>query len=212
MNLKGVIYKTTNLINGKIYIGQYSGNNKNYLGSGKVLKRAIEKYGRDNFVREILEECDSILLDERETYWIQKLNSFDKKIGYNMTDTGRASFKGKQHSEETKKILSLQKMGEKNPRFGIPLSDEQKASFTSKGLERTNTWRANLSKSKLGDRNPAYGKEAHNKGIPMSEEAKLKMREAAILREKLKCPHCDKICSISHAKRYHFDNCKFKTN
>ena len=37
------IYLTTNLINGKIYVGQYTGNNKNYIGSGKILKLSIKK-------------------------------------------------------------------------------------------------------------------------------------------------------------------------
>ena len=43
-----VIYKTTNMINGKIYIGQDIKNNPKYLGSGKILKLSIRKYGRFN--------------------------------------------------------------------------------------------------------------------------------------------------------------------
>jgi hypothetical protein len=49
-----VIYKTTNLINGKIYIGQDSNDNKNYLGSGLKLKRAIKKYSKENFIKEVI--------------------------------------------------------------------------------------------------------------------------------------------------------------
>ena len=71
----GFIYITTNLINGKRYIGQKKydkeGTWKNYLGSGTYLKRAIEKYGKDNFSKEIVEECESKeKLDEREIYLI----------------------------------------------------------------------------------------------------------------------------------------------
>ena len=44
-----VIYKTTNLINGKIYIGKDSNNNEHYIGSGVKLLKAIKKYGRSNF-------------------------------------------------------------------------------------------------------------------------------------------------------------------
>ena len=51
-----IIYKTTNIVNNKIYIGLHSTNNleDGYIGSGKVLKQAIKKYGKDKFSREVL--------------------------------------------------------------------------------------------------------------------------------------------------------------
>jgi hypothetical protein len=74
-----IIYKTTNLINGKIYIGQTKHpDNKRYLGSGTYIKKSIKKYGRQNFLRETLEVCNTQQeLNERELYWINKLNSTD---------------------------------------------------------------------------------------------------------------------------------------
>jgi hypothetical protein len=46
----GYIYKTTNLINGKIYIGQHKGClSSHYIGSGKLIRWAINKYGKRNF-------------------------------------------------------------------------------------------------------------------------------------------------------------------
>ena len=78
-----IIYKTTNLINGKIYIGKDKHNNDKYLGSGKILKQAIVKYGKDNFVKEVIEECENEKTWlEREVYWINYFNSI--KEGYNI--------------------------------------------------------------------------------------------------------------------------------
>jgi hypothetical protein len=84
-----IIYKTTNLVNGKIYIGKDTKNDPTYLGSGMLLHKAIQKYGLDFFIKEILEECnDQILLAEQEKYWIAKFNATDRKVGYNITDGG----------------------------------------------------------------------------------------------------------------------------
>ena len=54
-----IIYKTTNTINGKYYVGVTNGNKPSYLGSGRVLKDAIKEYGKENFVRETLEVFDT---------------------------------------------------------------------------------------------------------------------------------------------------------
>lgn len=84
-----IIYKTTNLVNGKIYVGQDSKNNPEYLGSGIKLRRAISKYGKHNFKKEVLEECMGFeQLNSREIFWINELKSTDNKIGYNLTEGG----------------------------------------------------------------------------------------------------------------------------
>lgn len=56
-----IVYKTTNLVNNKIYVGIHSTNDLNdgYLGSGRNLRQDIEKYGEENFKREVLYECSS---------------------------------------------------------------------------------------------------------------------------------------------------------
>ena len=58
----GYIYKTTNKLNGKIYVGQHKHENfdKHYIGSGVLLQEAIERFGADNFTCEIIEACDSL--------------------------------------------------------------------------------------------------------------------------------------------------------
>lgn len=87
------IYKTTNLVNGKIYIGLHTKNDPNYIGSGTAFKKALKKFGTINFKREILENCKTIAeLIEREMFWIEKYNSTNPKIGYNIrfTKKGKA--------------------------------------------------------------------------------------------------------------------------
>lgn len=90
-NMYGYIYKTTNLINNKIYVGQHTACkfDNSYFGSGKILKKAISKYGIDNFKCELLEECESLYqLNEKEIYWIKELNCLNPNIGYNIANGG----------------------------------------------------------------------------------------------------------------------------
>ena len=78
-----IIYKTTNLINNKIYIGKTTRKSLLYYGSGIVLNQSIKKYGKENFKREIIEQCDTFeQLNERERFWILELKSYDPNIGY----------------------------------------------------------------------------------------------------------------------------------
>jgi hypothetical protein len=87
--MKHTIYKTENLINGKFYIGCHSTEDINdpYLGSGKLLKKAIYKYGRKNFKKEILyvfPSREEALLKETEIVtpeFIKKDNNYNLKSG-----------------------------------------------------------------------------------------------------------------------------------
>ena len=84
-----VIYKTTNLVNGKIYIGKDAKNRSTYFGSGTILKQAIKKYGVENFKKEILEVCENLkVLAEKEIYWIEKFDARNSSIGYNIAKGG----------------------------------------------------------------------------------------------------------------------------
>ena len=113
----GYIYKITNNINGKIYVGQHKSStvDKKYWGSGKLIKYAILKEGIQNFTREILEWCnDKQHLDEREIYWISELNSENRQIGYNLTYGGEGATPGRKLSEEHKKKKYLMLVKEIN--------------------------------------------------------------------------------------------------
>lgn len=104
----GYIYKTTNLIDGKIYIGQHKYDkeelDKKYIGSGVILNRAIKKYGIKNFKCEIIEFCPNLkILDEREIYWISYYDSI--QTGYNILEGGKGTL-NYHHTDQTKQIIS----------------------------------------------------------------------------------------------------------
>lgn len=109
----GYIYKTINLINNKIYIGQkhsqiFLGNK--YLGSGLHLKQAIKKYGKQNFIVELLCFCATKAeLDQAEKYYIKLYNSTNSTIGYNISLGGYGpefgGFNGKHHTTATKEKI-----------------------------------------------------------------------------------------------------------
>ena len=85
------IYKIINKINNKIYIGQDSNDIISYYGGGVLIKKAIQKYGKENFIKEILETCSTKEeLCEKEQYWISYYNSTNLKIGYNITGGGNS--------------------------------------------------------------------------------------------------------------------------
>ena len=105
----GYIYKTTNLINGKIYIGQKKADHflgPDYLGSGFLLHKAINKYKKENFKVEILCECsDKLDLDAKERFYISLYNSQSPEIGYNIVEGGQGGhymLAEKHHSEKAK--------------------------------------------------------------------------------------------------------------
>ncbi len=127
-----IIYKTTNKVNGKFYVGKDERNEPTYLGSGLILNRAIEKYGKENFEKEIIETCSNKKeLSEREIFWISELSA--TTVGYNIALGGAGGdtysrnpnlpkiiekftgennhFYGKTHSDETKKKIGLNKLG-----------------------------------------------------------------------------------------------------
>jgi group I intron endonuclease len=85
------IYKTTNTINGKFYIGKHQTKDLNdgYIGSGKLLKRAINKYGLDNFHTEILHVCES----EKQMNILEKILVVpDPELNYNLCSGGHGGF------------------------------------------------------------------------------------------------------------------------
>ena len=88
------IYKTTNLLNGKYYVGMHSTNNLNdgYIGSGDRLRKSIKKYGKENFKFEIIEflpDRPSLIIRERELITEELLND---KMCMNMCFGGSGGY------------------------------------------------------------------------------------------------------------------------
>lgn len=144
MDKKIGIYKITNNINQKIYIGQSIDIFKRWKNEiikppNEYLKNSFKKYGVENFSFDILEECSEEELDDKEKYYISLFNSTNKNIGYNITFGGTGGkmpsdiiekmkktkakngytkyWQGKKLPIEMKKKISNSLKEEKNPNF-----------------------------------------------------------------------------------------------
>jgi len=134
MNIEvyGVIYKITNNIDNKVYIGQTSGSfNYRYSGSNwwkhtnnKHLKSSALKYGEKNFSINIKFDVafSKEELDEKETYWIKYYNATNNKFGYNLKDGGA---NGKPNAETLARMTKINRkrglMARGIPRPGVGL-------------------------------------------------------------------------------------------
>lgn len=131
MEAYGFVYETTNKINGMKYIGKciYERQNdwEKYLGSGVYLKRAIKKYGKENFVKVILEEAysDDELRKLEEDY-IKRFDAVDSPQYYNikMTSMGGDCFSHNPRKEEIRQMRVQQMSGEGNHQYGKPKTEK----------------------------------------------------------------------------------------
>lgn len=156
-----IIYKTTNSINGKIYIGKDKNEDPTYFGSGLLLRQAIQKYGKSNFKKEVLEKCKTEKhLCEQEKYWIKLLGSSTRGIGYNISEGGSGgdTFSGQPENKKTilrEKFKHLYNTVIKNtPKFK---TRGTKISRSKRGVLLSDSHKKSLSLAHLG-------KIPHNKG------------------------------------------------
>lgn len=184
---KYCIYKVTNSINNKSYIGQTKNlverlNDHIYseYHGALLLHRAIKKYGIENFVVTIIAQTnDKTELDDFEISWIQESNTLSPS-GYNLAEGGSRppSRKGKRHTDETLRRLSQLGSGENNAFYGKVHTDDAKDKMRKRKLGVL-----------VGEQNPFYGKQHSsdvkelisktNKGRKHSPEALLKIQEAS---------------------------------
>lgn len=131
--MRYTIYQITNLINNKIYVGKHQtiDPNDNYFGSGKYIKDAIKKHGRNNFIKTILYDFDTeyeMNLKEKELIteeFVLRKDTYNLGVG----GEGGPHFKGRTHTME-----SIIKSRETKKQNGIPVSSETRRKL-SKALK-----------------------------------------------------------------------------
>lgn len=158
--MQGIIYKTTCLVNGKIYIGQSKHNNENYFGSGMKILLALREYGKGNFIKEIL-KCNvktQKKLNILEKIFIKKFDSTNSKIGYKILPGSSRGF-GNKWNEEQKRLMREKMVGrydgKNNPNHGNKWSKKQKEAAQK---------RLKISGANVGKNNPMFGKKRITNG------------------------------------------------
>jgi group I intron endonuclease len=161
----GIIYKVTNKINEKMYIGRTTNlkekmrihmkralNNKH----NSHFHNAIRKYSKENFKWKIIAKCFSKEeLNNVEIEMIEKYNTFEN--GYNLTRGGEGRF-GYSHTEETKKKISEAERGEKNHMYG-----KRGSNCPNFGKTHSKKTKKRMSEAKKGENHTFYSKHCSKK-------------------------------------------------
>jgi len=232
------IYKITNLINKKIYIGKSQldiSENPEYYGSGKIIKRAIKKYGKENFTKDIICETFNIdNLNKLEKSYIYIFKSIFGEMCYNIAEGGQGGnslryyteeqmkefrnkmseitsgennpFFNKTHSDKTKKLCGIQNIGNKN-KLGYKMSEESKKKLSELKTGTKFSKEVNKKKSCPGEKNGMYGKSHSKETI---EKISQNIKESK--KEKIECPYCGKFSDKGNYNRWHGENCKMNPN
>ncbi len=174
----GFIYLLKNTVTNMCYVGQTVDLARRFCQhrtcKKQLVDKAIQEYGWDNFLHEVLEVCPKDKLNEREIFWIAYYNCVFPN-GYNKTRGGNGlrNHQGHPISAETRAKISAAKLGK-------PFSEEHRThlseSLIAKGIKppsREGIPCSEETKAKISVANK--GKPAWNKGIPCTEERKAKL-------------------------------------
>ena len=148
----GYIYLTTNTVNNKKYIGQHLGEfTTEYLGSGKILKQAIDKYGKENFTVILLDIANSKEeLDNLEKKYIEEYNALYEDNFYNIHEGGTGGNTKQGYSfDEYKKYISKESKSHKGIKNNVNNSKENNPMY--------NKHQSELSKLKISNSNTVDG-------------------------------------------------------
>ena len=168
-----IVYKITNKLNNKIYIGQtinpieqrWREHKNDKKGFCRYLFNAFNQYGRDNFEIKILSKCNSMdEMNHRETYYIRLFNTLAPN-GYNILPGGgnrivgeetrkrqSSSLKGKLVGKKNGMFGKGKMAGDKNPMFGKKRTEEarKKISQKLKGRTFSDSHKENISEANRG--------------------------------------------------------------
>lgn len=205
-----VLYKTINTVNGKFYIGIHKTDdiNDDYLGSGKNLKRAIAKYGKDTFSKEII-DIYSCLDDARYAEnkivtesFVCDSNTYNIAIGGGLggENLNGFTFRHHTHTEVSRDKIRQARLGKNfltdSGRAAIIVANKEnkerkiKISLALAGKPKTSEHKEKIASSirKLNSMRPSPNK---GRSKPM-----------------ITCIHCGKQGAVHNMYRWHFDNCK----
>ena len=186
--MRYTVYKTTNILNGKYYIGKHQTDNPldSYIGTGKAIQNAIKVHGRNAFVKEVLFDFDTeheMNCKEREMITEEIVND---PMSYNMGVGGEGGphFKGKKHSEVTKQKQSQANIGKSNDYDRY--SQTRKKTFFAEG----NQYWKNRDQKPVSEETKEKIREKRKNQVPpnlgrkMSEEQKEKIRQTFLNKNK----------------------------
>ena len=190
----GYIYITINRVNGKQYIGQNSYSARvtdRYLGSGKYLKLAIQKYGRSTFQKDIIFEAFSFDdLNWAERHFISECNAVQSRDFYNQSPGGKASlgFTGRKQSDAFKLSMSERFKGQTQ-------TDEAKKKMKD-------AWVKKKERGYKQTPNPNQTEIARTVGLANRGKTHIKKE----------CPYCLKHIGPGPYAKFHGAKCKSSTN
>lgn len=205
------LYKVTNSINNKIYIGVHKTRNLDdgYRGSGKRLIAAYSKYGLSAFNFEIMqffnteqemyqreaEIVNEAFLQRNDVYNLKKGGEGGWYLSNEIVVKRTQKIKGQKRSVEQRKRISESKKGDKNPCFKKTYSEEEK-----------NLWSKIMKeKARRGVNHPCYGT---HKTEEARQNLSEKNKKAFLNRKKITCNFCNKVLLPNHYARYHGEKCK----
>src|ERR1019366_10769503 len=167
--MQGIVYKITNITNGTVYVGQttkglkqrwtehvYDAVGARRRKHNSYLHLAIEKYGKENFIAEVLNVClDKKSLDAVECFYIKSLNTV-RPIGYNISLGGTGVMHGRTMSAEARAKISAGLMGHAGSKFKHTeeakkkISDSLKSNFRSLGRVHSEETKQKMREAHLG--------------------------------------------------------------